>query len=324
MIRGNIELKLSIIIPVFNGEDCIERCVNSIEQNENYKRNLDVIIVDDGSTDRTYNIVERMARKYDNIRGFQKKNGGVSSARNFGLTVADGDYVLFIDADDTLSNSGLSLVMSEMQENIADYYMFPIEKEVKKGVFIRKDYSLSEVTIPVEDAYEYFYTDGNNGPWSKLFKMDIIRTNNLRFHENLKIHEDVIFCMEYLEHCKDVRYCKDVIYTYTLNELGAVQKHKVEYLDNYSTVYYLWISYLKRHSLEKYLDNLNQNFLHKMLTTSAKLAKHGMSINEIDQKLDSNRLFYEIKRTNYTGIKWKIEKQLLVHKKYYLISFKVK
>ena len=106
--------------------------------------------------------------------------------------------------------------------------------------------------------------------------------------------------------------------------MGAVRKHKIEYLNNYSTVYYLWLTFLKRHDLHRHIEDLNCTFLHKMLVTSAKLAKHGIPISEIDQKLDSNRLFYEIKRTNYTGIKWKIEKQLLVHKKYYLISFKVK
>lgn len=317
-------MKISIIIPVFNGEEYIAKCVDSIEQEKRYQKEIDVVIVDDGSIDRTYKVLEQLARQYNNIRTFYKENGGVSSARNFGLSVARGQFILFVDADDTLAPNALSSIMKELKNNKADYYIFPPEKEVKKGIVQKQKYSVIGKTVPVNEAYEYFYVDGNNGPWSKLFKLEIIRENNLHYHKELKIHEDVIFCMEYLEHCKDVRYCEDVIYTYSLNEMGAVRKHKIEYLNNYSTVYYLWLTFLKRHDLHRHIEDLNCTFLHKMLVTSAKLAKHGIPISEIDQKLDSNRLFYEIKRTNYTGIKWKIEKQLLVHKKYYLISFKVK
>lgn len=317
-------MKISIIIPVFNGEKCIERCVNSIEYEKQYKKNIDIIIVDDGSIDNTYTIAEKLARKYSNVYVFHKENGGVSSARNLGLTVAQGDFALFVDADDTLGKVALSSIMKEVYKHEADYYMFPIEKEVQKGIFQKQNYSVIGMTVPVDEAYEYFYVDGNNGPWSKLFKLKIVHENGLHFHEELKIHEDVIFCMEYLEHCKNVRYCEDVIYTYSFSEMGAARRHKIEYLSNYSTVYYLWMAYMKRHGLDKYLGELNCTFLHKMLTTSAKLAKRGMKVIEINHKLDSNRLFHEIKSIHFTEMRWKIEKALLVYKKYYLISFKVK
>lgn len=317
-------MEVSIIIPVFNGEKYIERCVNSIEQEKQYENNVEIIIVDDGSTDQTYAISKKLARYYNNLQVFHKENGGVSSARNYGLTIAQGNFVLFVDADDTLNNTALSSIMNEIKKNKADYYIFPIEKEVQKGIFQKQNYSVTGMTIPVDEAYEYFYIDGNNGPWSKLFKLDIVRENELHFHEELKIHEDVIFCMDYIEHSKNVRYCEDVIYKYSFNEMGAVRKHKIEYLTNYSTVYYLWLSYLKRHGLDKYIGELNCSFLHKMLTTSAKLAKHGMKTNEINRELNSNRLFHKIKEMHFKEWKWKIEKTLLVYKKYYLISFNVK
>lgn len=317
-------MKISIIIPVFNGEKYIERCVNSIEYERQYKKNIDIIIVDDGSVDNTYVVSEKLAQQYSNVYVFRKKNGGVSSARNLGLMVAEGDFALFVDVDDTLNEVALSSIMKEVQDHEADYYMFPIEKEMQKGIFQKQNFSVTGMTVPVDKAYEYFYVDGNNDPWSKLFKLEIVRENGLHFHEKLKIHEDVIFCMEYLEHCKNVRYCEDVIYTYSFSEMGAARRHKIEYLSNYSTVYYLWVAYLKRHGLDKYLGNLNCTFLHKMLTTSAKLVKHGMKVNKINHELNSNRLFREIKRIRFKGIKWKIEKILLVYKKYYLISFKVK
>ena len=317
-------MKISIIIPVFNGEKYIERCVNSIEQGKKYNKNIDVIIVDDGSTDSTYTISENLTKRYDNIRVFHKKNGGVSSARNFGLTVAQGDFALFVDADDTLNKMAFPIIIKEIQNHEADYYMFPLEKEVKKGIIQKQNYSVIGKTVSVDEAYEYFYIDGNNGPWSKLFKLEILKKHGIHFHKELKIHEDVVFCMEYLEHCRNIRYCEEVIYTYSYNETGALRRHKIEYLDNYSTVYYFWREYFWRHGLERYIEGLNCSFLHKMLTTSAKLVKHGTSVSEINHKLDDNQLFREIKRMNFKGIRWNTEKELLIHKMYYLISMKVK
>lgn len=317
-------MNVSIIVPVFNGEKYIEKCINSIERERQYSKNTDVIIVDDGSTDNTYAVLENLAEKYDNIQVFHKENGGVSSARNYGLDVAQGDFVLFVDVDDILNKTAISSIMKELQKNKADYYMFPVEKEITKGNIQKQNYSISGKTVPVEEAYEYFYVDGNNGPWSKLFKLEIVKKYELQFRKELKIHEDVVFCMEYLEHCRNVRYCEDVIYTYSYNETGAVRRHKVEYLSNFSTVYYLWLAYLRRHGLDGYITDLNCAFLHKMLTTSAKLAKYGLPINGINQKLEDNRLFHDIKMMHFSSIRWKLEKELLIHKKYYLISLKVK
>lgn len=316
-------MKLSIIIPVFNGEKCLETCIDSIEYEMPYKDEIEIIIVDDGSVDNTFSVSEKLANKYDNVKVFHKENGGVSSARNFGLSVSQGEYALFVDADDTLKSTAISSIMTELQKNEADYYVFPIEKEIKEGTFEKQGYSTTGSTIPTDEAYEYFFVDGNNGPWSKLFKVEIIRRNGLHFHEELKIHEDVIFCMEYLERCKTVRYCEDVIYTYAFNAAGAARKHKIEYLDNYSTVYYLWLSYLKRHRLDKYIGKLNCIFLHKMLTTSAKLYKHGVKKELIDRKLDDNQLFNDIKLMRFKSIKFRLEKRCLSTKMYPIISFKV-
>lgn len=315
---------LSIIVPVFNGEKTIEKCIDFIVQEKQYEKDVELIVVDDGSNDNTYGILDNLTKRYSNIRIFHKKNGGVSSARNFGLSVARGQFILFVDADDTVAPNALSSIMKEVKNNKADYYLFPLKKEVKKGAIQKQNYSVIGETVPVNEAYEYFYVDGNNGPWSKLFKLEIIRENNLHFHEELKIHEDVIFCMEYLEHCKDARYCKEVIYTYSFNEAGAVRKHKIEYLDNYSTVYYHWRAYLKRHDLDRYIKELNCTFLHKMLITSAKLKKYGIGTDVINRELSNNHLFNEIKGLHFNGLRWIIEKEILIHRKYSWISFKVK
>ena len=169
------KMNISIIIPVFNGAKYIERCINSIEQERQYSKNIDVIIVDDGSTDNTYAVLENLAKKYDNIQVFHKENGGVSSARNYGLDAAQGDFVLFVDVDDILKKTAISSIMKELQENEADYYIFPVEKELTKGIVQKQNYSITGKTVSIEEAYEYFYVDGNNGPWSKLFKLEIVK-----------------------------------------------------------------------------------------------------------------------------------------------------
>lgn len=313
-------MNISIIIPVFNGEKYIERCIASIEQEKKYSKNIDVIVVDDGSTDNTYTISESLTRKYDNVRVFHKENGGVSSARNYGLTVAHGDFILFVDADDTLEENAILSIVNEMDKYDADYYLFSFNKETKRNFIMQQHYRDEGKTVDVEIAYENFFFDGNNGPWSKLFKLSIIRQNELFFDETLKIHEDVVFCMRYLECCRSVRYSDKSIYTYKYNESGAVRNHKLEYISNYSEVYYIWKNYLKSHGLDNYLVTLNESFVDKMFIECVKLSKQGKSSQVINMALD-NRFFNELNEIKVKKIRYKIEKQILIKKLYWLFTF---
>lgn len=237
-----------------------------------------------------------------------------------GLKEASYDFILFVDADDTLEENAILSIVNEMDKYDADYYLFSFNKETKRNFIMQQHYRDEGKTVDVEIAYENFFFDGNNGPWSKLFKLSIIRQNELFFDETLKIHEDVVFCMRYLECCRSVRYSDKSIYTYKYNESGAVRNHKLEYISNYSEVYYIWKNYLKSHGLDNYLVTLNESFVDKMFIECVKLSKQGKSSQVINMALD-NRFFNELNEIKVKKIRYKIEKQILIKKLYWLFTF---
>lgn len=118
LYKINDDLLISVIIPVYNAEKYLEQCLNSIK-NQTYK-NFEVIIVNDGSKDNTDSICKKFAQSDSRFRYFSKENGGVSSARNFGLDNANGHYITFIDGDDWVEHNHLEILIKSITENNSD------------------------------------------------------------------------------------------------------------------------------------------------------------------------------------------------------------
>lgn len=314
---------ISFVIPVYNAKAYLVECVNSILKQDKQEFAFEVILIDDGSSDGSEKICDELALDA-RVHTFHRINAGVSSARNFGISQAQGDYICFVDADDYLLPDSLAAINKELQEHKADYYLFPFVKEVRVGVLEEQRYANQGKILDMETACRYFYLDGKNGPWSKLFNRAIIEKYHLAFDKDLKIHEDVLFCMGYLEHCTSVRYCETPFYFYRLNGTGAVQKHKKEYLDNYEVVYTRWSVFLKAHHLDGYLDALNSQFLYKYVITSAKLMKYGASKKEISSMLEANEVCNSLIEKKYKSIKDTVLAHILKHRFFALISRKVK
>lgn len=193
---------ISIIVPVYNTEQYLNRCIDSILSQS--FTNFELLLIDDGSTDKSGDICDEYARKDERIKVFHKKNGGVSSARNMGLDFARGEWITFVDADDWIVKDCLNWEYSLFQEDliIFSYYnnsetsnnLFPINSFVTKG----KD--------ELNDLYQtLIYKGFFRTVWSKLFKKSII--NNLRFDEAISIGEDHLFLLNYL--CK-IEACRFV------------------------------------------------------------------------------------------------------------------
>ena len=124
-----MDLLISIIIPAYNIENYIVRCLDSL-LNQTYK-NLEVIVVDDGSSDNTGKIIDDYASKYENIKVIHKKNAGVSAARNSGIDVANGDYIGFVDGDDTVDKEMFEVLIDNAIKYDAIKYMDVLEKDLK-------------------------------------------------------------------------------------------------------------------------------------------------------------------------------------------------
>lgn len=200
--------KVSVIIPVHNADKFLNRCVDSV-LNQSYK-NIEIILVDDGSTDNSGNLCDTYALIDNRIKVIHKINGGVSSARNIGLDNADGEYISFIDADDYISEN-----MIECLYNIAkDGYDLPACSVYNDSG--KDTYRLTQQYSEISDNPMYKIMSGI-GEWifNKLYRSDII--GSLRFDTELSFGEDVYWLSQYCLKCKNVKYSNSASYYYYNN-----------------------------------------------------------------------------------------------------------
>jgi len=195
--------KISIIVPMYNSEKFISRCVDSI-LSQSYT-DFELILVDDGSTDSTVSICENYAKNDNRILLLKKENGGVSSARNFGLKHAVGELIMFVDSDDSIRPLCLERV-AEISDS-ADFIIFGISfcflnhSIDTRPVDNLKNYSVTEFLASSE---LYSYKSSLSSPWARVFKRDIILENNISFNESMSFAEDSLFNVQYLNCCKSV------------------------------------------------------------------------------------------------------------------------
>ncbi|WP_366161292.1 glycosyltransferase [Bacillus infantis] len=190
--------KISIIIPIYNVEKYINKCIDSII-NQSYT-NLEIILVNDGSPDRSPQICEEYAKKDKRIKVIHKENGGLSDARNAGLLIATGDYIIFIDSDDYVEFDMVEravniAVKQEVDAVIWGYYADYLDrndvitKTVTRipvsGIFDRNNKENIHVSIEQIGLLGY--------AWNKMYKLDFIRMNNYKFTKGLSLVEDIVF-----------------------------------------------------------------------------------------------------------------------------------
>jgi glycosyltransferase involved in cell wall biosynthesis len=185
-------LKFSIIIPVYNREHFVRRCIDSVltQSSSDYE----ILIVDDGSTDSTWSVLNEYESKNECVKIFHKDNGGVSSARNLGLVNANGEYIVFVDSDDWVAQGYLEyletvLTSSEIDGIILDYYVdSPGAGPVKAH---------STASLPREiGALEYrnMFLSGaiKNSMWDKVIRRDVFLKGNIHFPEHISLCEDAV------------------------------------------------------------------------------------------------------------------------------------
>ena len=177
----------SIIVPVYKTEEYLDRCISSI-LNQSLE-DFELILVDDGSTDRCPEICDGYAKTDDRIRVIHKTNGGVSSARNQGMQCAAGDYCWFVDSDDYIPVYALAQLLSVIKQKEADLYIFNC-----KGI---KDY-FTGYFDDFMNKYYFSYILGF-GPCNKLYRTSVIKANGLYYDEEEPIGEDLLFNLRYYQ-----------------------------------------------------------------------------------------------------------------------------
>ncbi len=215
-------IKVSIIVPVYKAENYISKCVESLISQS--LKEIEIILVDDGSPDKSGMICDEYAKKDNRIKVIHKENGGVSSARNIGIEAAVGEYILFVDSDDWVENDYAESLLSA-QSSFLDC-------EIACGFRTVSDYEgslLSNVIFSDKERISKIQLDKYmdlvsawlaQSPCNKLFKRIVILNENIRFIENLSLGEDMYFCLEYYSLCgsETIRCINKPLYNYIRTE----------------------------------------------------------------------------------------------------------
>lgn len=203
---------ISIIIPAYNVEKFIEKAISSCI-NQSYK-NIEIIVVDDGSTDNTSKLIDKMKDRDNRINVIHKKNEGVSIARNTGLQNAKGDYIIFLDADDYISYDYVEYMLYIVKKTNSDFCL-------SKNCFMSKDEEQEEDKIEVINSIEatilLLSPRVEVGCWNKIYKRSLLEDNNINFLQDLYFGEGLQFITNVAQHSKTVGVGQKKVYYYRKN-----------------------------------------------------------------------------------------------------------
>lgn len=227
---------VSIIIPAYNAEKWLAECIESLV-GQTYK-NLEIIIVDDGSVDQTEAICKNYQQKDGRIQYLKKENAGVSAARNTGLEDASGELVCFVDADDYLDKNVIEIGIKAFLKSSPDLFIWNVCKVEGEKVFPQPEIYMDR--LPVKEfqcaVISGYKSDFNLGSlvrtaWGKMFRADIIKKHQVRFQEDLYIGEDAVFLMHYSNYISKICVENYYGYFYRCVQTSLTQRYKHDLLE---------------------------------------------------------------------------------------------
>lgn len=206
---------ISIIIPIYNSESLLNDCVACII-GQDYS-DWELLLIDDGSTDGSGEIAHRWSEIDSRVKYYRKENGGVSSARNYGLDRAKGEYIMFVDSDDLCASTMVSALSVAIRQNLdmamCDILRFHDGDNIEQSVYVSdKDI---QFLSGIGNIYRFMDRAGHlHAPYARLYRQEIIKTYGIRFDESLSLGEDLLFNLDYLRRVKTCAYISGALYYY--------------------------------------------------------------------------------------------------------------
>lgn len=335
-------IKLSIIIPIYNAEKYLERCIDSILLQS--FQDFELILVNDGSTDRSRFICESYAQRDNRVILINKPNGGSSSAKNIGLSHARGQYIEFVDADDYLDKEYIEHLWTGCDEYDADVCIGNVSftkirnsdikskkhVEMKRGYFTLKDFLM---------FYPQYMPKAIIGaPWNKLYKKEIIDAYEIKFDTKIKNNEDTHFNYWYLSKCSSVYVSDEPYYNYVDENVSSASRSYIPNLfDIYLMTYDKAIKFLKdtgvyEHNIgfqRQYFINLVIGAMNQIVLCKNRLSRSD-KLKQIKKIVNNIKVEEAVKNIRYADRKKQIL-LMLMKKKYYrtiylmiLMNYKIK
>lgn len=273
---------VSIIVPTYNGEKYISRCLDSLV-NQTYK-NIEIIVVDDGSSDNTPNILKEYSKKYSNIKIIKQKNSGVSSARNNAISIASGVFLQFTDSDDWIENNMIELMVKSSIEKKSDIviseYKNYYEKDDSFEAIKLKDYDMTFKELISDENTLY-----GGFPWNKLIKKECI---SKIYDENVHYYENLLFFLENSVNLKKYSVVHKPLYIYNINENSAVHTKKynvkkVSMLDALLRIIQIVDDEYKDFYKYMYVSKFHENYVY--------IKALNLDITLLNKYIEKNKLF---------------------------------
>lgn len=306
--------KISVIIPVFNCESYVERCIDSV-LNQNYD-NFEVVVINDCSSDGTYNIL----KKYSNNKKIKildnKNNKGVSFSRNKGLSASDGEYVIFCDADDYFEEGIFEVLVNRISNDAIRFNNYIIRDG---DISLNTADVYSDVNDVVSNKFlvvDLIKNKTESHLWNYMFRNDVIRKNNIKFNDNIKYQEDFLFILEYFCNIKKIDVISEPFYYYNKDNVSSATVNVDNVIRNLKSIEALKkeiFSLVDKYSLGNYDFEIEQRFLNLQMIIFFEYRKK-MKIKDyyyfLKNVSDNDDYFCGV-NFNVISIKWKIFLNLL-------------
>ena len=313
---------ISIIIPVFNSKKYLNKCIESIIK-QTYT-DIEIILIDDGSTDGSGEICDKFSILDRRVKVIHQPNAGVSSARNYGLDIAKGSLIMFVDSDDWVEScfiENLLRVYSCEDILISGYKELRPSRVIIKNTDTRKIES-AELFEHFEELYEKFLL---NSPFSKLYKRNLI--DNLRFRKDVKLGEDLIFNLEYIKKTRNILFVDEIGYNYNcINQTSATKTFREDDIDQLFCLHSISKEFVKNYPNVEKINNIIEKRLCVNIINIIQLAfesKKYQSYKKMIQNkiLLNNDLITIFKSVDKLPFKYQIPKVLLGFKSMMLLNF---
>lgn len=240
---------VSIVVPIYNMAEMLKKSMKHILA-QTYK-NIEIILIDDGSNDNTYGVCCEFAELDKRVRCIRQENMGSGPARNRGIEIAGGKYIYFADADDEMNVRLIECAVGAMEQNNCDMVVFGFERILSNGTVrtVRKLDNQVFSGEQVRQEYDKFYENNKpsgiqGAPWNKMFRLDNIKKNKLEY-PTMRRHQDEVFIMRYVDILERVVFIDEVLYVHSTNNRQMIfKKFPKEYFDIVSELNSYRIEYI--------------------------------------------------------------------------------
>lgn len=284
---------VSVIIPFFNSENTIQECISSVTK-QSYKH-IEIIAINDGSTDSGQNIVDAHAREDDRLIILHTANKGVSSARNLGIELSQGDYITFVDADDTIDKdhvlSMIKLITEGNQVVVSDYWIVKVYNDKKVKHSYKKSGRKKYISEKKSKNLKFLLQDKTGvSLWTKLYPRTIL-SSKIRFDEELNYGEDLFFNFKVFKMNPRIIHTNYSSYNYVINsQVDSLSKNNNLQEKN-------WRLFIKFTELEdNYLDKETIIFLFNLLPRLLIESLDSISINRLTSIQKNSTVIRELRR----------------------------